>query len=148
MDMEQRGSFLTHGASQGWRRTLVGLGLLIGLLSPVGAETEQVVEVTIRNNAFITNQVPLQLNVPTLITVHNEDGIRHDFGSTMFQNSMTRVENDGVIPYGRGLDGVYLDGGSEASIRFTIERPGRFEFRCSIHPEMKGEILLMTAGSV
>lgn len=146
--MTHRGSFLKQGAGRGWRRALVALGFVTGLLSPAGAATEQVVEVTIRDNTFITNQAPLQLNVPTVIVVHNEDSVRHDFGSTLFQRSMTRVESEGVIPYGRGIDGVYLDGGTEASIRFTIERPGRFEFRCSIHPEMKGELLLLTAGSV
>jgi plastocyanin len=146
--MAHIGNLLTRRAGRSLRPIMIGLGLFVGLLTPVGAETEQVVEVTIKNNTFITKQVPLQLNVPTLIIVSNEDSIRHDFGSSMFQNSLTRVENEGVIPYGRGLDGVYLDGGSEASIRFTIERPGRFEFRCSIHPEMKGEMLLMTAGTV
>ena len=115
---------------------------------PAGAQTEQVVEVTIKDSTFLTKQVPLQLNVPTLILVRNTDDIRHDFGSTMFQRTMTRAEIGGVIPYGHGIEGVYLDSGKEASLRFTIERPGRFEFKCSIHPQMKGELLLLTAGTV
>ncbi len=129
-------------------RLLMVAGLLTGLLVPAGAQTEQVVEVTIKDSTFLTKQGPLQLNVPTLILVRNEDKIRHDFGSTMFQRTMTRAEIGGVIPYGRGIDGVYLDPGKEVSLRFTIERPGRFEFRCSIHPQMKGELLLLTAGTV
>ncbi len=131
-----------------WLRVLMVTGLLAGLLVPVGAQTEQVVEVTIKDFTFLTKQVPLQLNVPTLILVRNQDDIRHDFGSTMFQRTMTRAESGGVIPYGRGIEGVYLDGGKEASLRFIIERPGRFEFKCSIHPQMKGELLLLTAGTV
>lgn len=129
-------------------RLLVAAGLLGSLLVPAGAQTEQVVEVTIKDSTFLTKQAPLQLNVPTLILVRNTDDVRHDFGSTMFQRTMTRAEIDGVIPYGHGIEGVYLDPGKEASLRFTIERPGRFEFRCSIHPQMKGELLLLTAGTV
>ncbi len=129
-------------------RLLMVAGLLGGLFVPAGAQTEQVVEVTIKDSTFLTKQVPLQLNVPTLILVRNTDDIRHDFGSTMFQRTMTRAEIGGVIPYGHGIEGVYLDPGKEASLRFTIERPGRFEFRCSIHPQMKGELLLLTAGTV
>lgn len=129
-------------------RLLMVAGLVGGLLVPAGAQTEQVVEVTIKDSTFLTKQAPLQLNVPTLILVRNTDDIRHDFGSTMFQRTMTRAEIGGVIPYGHGIEGVYLDPGKEASLRFTIERPGRFEFRCSIHPQMKGELLLLTAGTV
>lgn len=129
-------------------RLLTVAGLLTGLFVPTGAQTEQVVEVTIKDSTFLTKQMPLQLNVPTLILVRNEDEIRHDFGSSMFQRTMTRAESGGVIPYGRGIEGVYLDPGKEVSLRFTIERPGRFEFTCSIHPQMKGELLLLTVGTV
>jgi plastocyanin len=34
------------------------------------------------------------------------------------------------------------------AIRFTIENPGRYEFRCSIHPKMRGELLLLNVGAV
>jgi uncharacterized cupredoxin-like copper-binding protein len=136
---------MTHRATV--RGLTLGL-MLLGLLVPVGAQTEQVVDVTIKNSKFLTKQMPLQLNVPTLILVRNQDEIRHDFGSSLFQRTMTRAESGGVIPYGHGIEGVYLDAGKEASLRFTIERPGRFEFRCSIHPQMKGELLLLTAGTV
>lgn len=129
-------------------RLLTVVGLLTGLFVPAGAQTEQVVEVTIKDSTFLTKQMPLQLDVPTLILVRNEDEIRHDFGSSMFQRTMTRAESGGVIPYGRGIEGVYLDPGKEVSLRFTIERPGRFEFTCSIHPQMKGELLLLTVGTV
>ncbi len=120
-----------------------------GVLAPgAGGQTEQTVEITIHNYTFVTKQAPLQLNVPTVISIKNEDQVRHDFGSLVFQRTMTRVEHDGVIGYGRGVDGVFLDPGREATIRFTIERPGRYEFRCSIHPDMKGELLLLSAGAV
>ncbi len=105
-------------------------------------------EVTIKDFIFITKQVPLQLSAPTLIAIRNEDAVRHDFGSQVFQNSLTRVESGGVISYGRGIGGLFLDPGREAAVRFTIERPGKYEFKCSIHPNMRGELLLLSVGAV
>jgi plastocyanin len=41
-----------------------------------------------------------------------------------------------------------VDPKREAVIRFNMERPGRHEFRCSIHPNMKGELLLLSVEAV
>ena len=66
----------------------------------------------------------------------------------MFEGIPTKVETDGVSSYGKGIGGVFLDAKRRAVIRFTMDRPGRHEFRCSIHPNMKGELLLMTVEAV
>ncbi|HSA61482.1 MAG TPA: cupredoxin domain-containing protein [Nitrospiraceae bacterium] len=121
----------------GWNQT--------GLLS---AQSEQVVEVTIKDFKFVTKQGTLRLGFPTVITVRNEDAERHDFGSTMFDGLPTQVEKDGVIVYGRGVGGVFLDPKRDAVLRFNMSRPGRHEFRCSIHPNMSGELLLLSAEAV
>ena len=60
----------------------------------------------------------------------------------------TKIEKDGVIVYGRGLGGVYLDPKRDTVIRFDMSRPGRYEFRCSIHPNMAGELLVLSAEAV
>ncbi|MFQ5993035.1 MAG: cupredoxin domain-containing protein [Nitrospiraceae bacterium] len=134
------------------RQSAFWLALIAGLvcLSLVhsDAQPEQTVEVTIRNSSFIANQAPLQLMVPTRITIRNEDQIRHNFSSRVLERGPTRVEHDGVTSYGRGIEGVFLDSNKEVNIRFTIETPGRYEFRCSIHPGMKGEILLLSVSAV
>jgi plastocyanin len=130
-------------------RSRAGVFALALTLAPqAGGQTEQIVEVTIRDFTFMTKQVPLMLNIPTLVTVKNEDNVRHDFGSALFQRTLTKVESNGVVPYGRGIEGVYLDPHRNVAIRFTIENPGRYEFRCSIHPTMKGELLLLNVGAV
>ena len=49
------------------------------LIVPTALSTS--VEVTTRNSSFIANQTPLQLMVPTRITIRNEDPIRHNFSS-------------------------------------------------------------------
>jgi plastocyanin len=117
-------------------------------ISPVQSQPEQTVEVVIKDSMFVTKQAVLRLGLPTTITVRNEDSQRHDFGSTMFEGTPTKIEKDGVSVYGRGLNGVMLDAKRDAVIRFTMERPGRYTFRCSIHPEMKGELLLLSAEAV
>jgi hypothetical protein len=66
----------------------------------------------------------------------------------MFEGIQTRVESEGIVSYGRGIGGLFVDGKKAALIRFTMERPGRHEFRCSIHPNMKGELLLLNVEAV
>ena len=130
--------------------------LMFGLTLAVGwnqggfifSQSEQVVEVTIKDYRFVTKQGTLRLGFPTVIKVRNEDAERHDFGSTMFEGLPTQVEKDGVIVYGSGVGGVFLDPKRDAALRFNMSRPGRHEFRCSIHPTMSGELLLLSTEAV
>jgi hypothetical protein len=123
--------------------------LVIGLCTQSTAQSEQRIDVAIQDYAFVlTKQIPLRLGVPTVIAIRNIDRERHDFGSAMFDGVSTKVESGGVISYGRGIGGVFLDSKRDAVIRFTLERPGRYEFRCSIHPTMKGELLLLNVEAV
>lgn len=112
------------------------------------AQSEQVVDVTIKDFRFLTKQSPLRLGLPTVINIRNDDAERHDFSSTLFEGIPTQVENNGVIVHGRGLGGVYLDPKQGATIRFDMTKPGRHVFRCSIHPKMSGELLLLSAEAV
>ena len=123
--------------AMGWERGNLGY-----------AQSEQVVEVTIKDYKFVTKQGPLRLGVPTVIKVRNEDAERHDFGSIMFEGIPAQIEKDGVIVYGRGLGGVFLDPKREAILRFDMSRPGRHEFRCSIHSTMSGELLILSTEAV
>ncbi len=125
----------------------MGFFLLAGV-SLSSAQFLQEVHVTIEGYTFRTTQTPLQLNTETIIHIKNMDNVRHDFGSHMFLNTLTHVESNGVVTYGKGLEGVYIDPGQEASIRLILDHPGRFQFQCSIHKDMKGEILLLTVDAV
>ena len=121
--------------------------LCLGGFPSVLAQSEQQIIVTIRNYTFETTQMPLQLHLPTVIHLRNTDDVRHDFSSEVFDGSHTRVEALNAISYGRGIRGVYIEPRGDIAIRFTIEKPGRYQFKCSIHEGMEGEILLMSAGS-
>lgn len=140
-----------EGSRVQWHR----LGMVVSMAflawmygATLQAQPEQVVEVTIKDYRFVTKQSTLRLGFPTVITVRNEDAVRHDFGSTMFEGIPTQIEKDGVIAYGRGVGGVFLDPKQDATIRFDMTRPGRQVFRCSIHPTMSGELLLLSAEAV
>jgi plastocyanin len=141
--MVKRGGKIWGG---GW----LGLAdcFVMALCSQGGAQAEQRIEVTIKDSAFITKQIPLRLGVATVIAITNQDQERHDFGSAMFDGIQTRVESDGIVSYGKGIGGLFVDGKKSAVIRFTMEWPGRHEFRCSIHPNMKGELLLLNVEAV
>ncbi|HWF60438.1 MAG TPA: hypothetical protein VN666_09030 [Nitrospira sp.] len=132
-----------------WMRALVlGGCLAIGLAAQTDAQTEQRIDVRIHDFTFIATQAPLVLNVPAVITIRNEDSERHNFESPLFQGILTEVEAGGVTAYGRGVGGVFVDSKANAVIRFTVKRPGRYEFKCSIHPNMKGELLLLNIQGV
>jgi plastocyanin len=134
-----------------WTLTLglvAGAAVSLWVTVPVHSQSEQAVEVVIKNSTFVTKQTVLRLGSPTTITIRNEDSQRHDFGSTMFEGIPTKIERDGVSVYGRGLGGVMLDPKRDAVIRFNMERPGRHTFRCSIHPDMQGELLLLSVEAV
>lgn len=133
----------------GWVLVLAITGGFWGQMEGPGlSQTEQVVEVTIKDFKFVAKQGVLRLGFPTVIKVKNEDAERHDFGSTMFEGLPTQVEKDGVTVHGRGVGGVFLDPKRDATIRFNMTRPDRYEFRCSIHPNMTGELLLLSAEAV
>jgi plastocyanin len=140
---------------QTWVPCLI-LGLIFGLPGAMEtngeaaamAQSEQVVEVTIKDYKFVTKQGPLRLGLPTVIKVRNEDAERHDFGSTMFEGLSVKIEKDGVVVYGRGLGGMFLDPKRDATVRFDLTRPGRHAFRCSIHPTMSGELLILSTEAV
>ena len=123
--------------------------MVVGLFAQTGAQSEQRIDVTIQDYAFVlTKQIPLRLGVSTVISIRNVDRERHDFGSSMFSGISTKVESGGITSYGRGIEGVFLDPKRDVMIRFTLDRPGRYEFRCSIHPNMKGELLLLNVEAV
>lgn len=106
---------------------LMGFFLLDGL-SPSSAQFQQEVNVRIEGYTFFTIQMPLPLHTETLITIKNLDEVRHDFRSDMFMNTMAKVESNGAVAYGKGVEGVYINPGKETSIRLTLTIPADSSF--------------------
>ncbi len=115
---------------------------------PVGAQAEQRIDITIKDLSYHVERIPVQLHVPTVITVRNEDSVRHNFHSATFHGMLVEIEHEGVMVYGKGLEGMFLDPARTSTIRFTPETSGKFKFQCSIHKELKGELLLLSVGEV
>jgi len=139
---------ILHNWSKHFSTCLVVGALFAVAFAPANGQTEQKVEVTIKDSKFVSTGTTLMPGVPVMVTIVNKDNIRHDFSSPVLQGHPTQVEGNGVITHGQGIEGAYIESGKDAIIRFTTERPGRFEFRCTIHPTMKGELLLMNIGAV
>ena len=105
---------------------------------------EQRVEIIIRNFEFLlTQHGGLQFGVPTVLILHNQDIIRHGFTSPMLQGLLVHLEGEGITAYGKGMEGFYVDAGKTLVIRFTTDREGRYEFRCDLHPQMRGRSLFL-----
>ena len=135
-----------------WDRLSLGsvvvMCVAVGLFAQVNAQPEQYVNVRIQDFEFRSTQMPLQLNAQTVIHIVNEDNVRHDFGSSIFSDTLTEVESGGVVTYGNDIRGAFIEPDHDVKFRFVMSRPGRYQFQCSIHPDMKGEILLLSVGAV
>jgi hypothetical protein len=87
--------------------------------------------------------MPIRRGLPTVIVLRNEDILRHGFTSPMLFGLLVHAEGERIASYGKGVEGFYVDPVKTLVIRFTTERPGTYTFRCDLHPQMKGEFLLL-----
>lgn len=126
---------------------LVLVGLLIAAMTvpaPAQVTRDQQIELKIRDYKFVkTNVGPLSPGFPAEIVLTNEDNVRHGFTSPFFLGLHVEGEGEGVVTYGKGVDGFYLDPGKTLTIRFIMPQPGRVTFRCDIHKDMSGEMYLL-----
>jgi uncharacterized cupredoxin-like copper-binding protein len=123
---------------------LTPLMVLDGWLFNHAHAIEVEIELTIRDSRYTkTKWAPPQEGASVVLTIKNEDDIRHGFTSPLFHNLLVRTLSDGVQIYGKGIEGLYLDPGATIQLRFQVDRPGDYEFKCDLHPSMKGELLLL-----
>jgi hypothetical protein len=105
---------------------------------------EQRIEILIRDSKFVLpQQRGLVFGLPTVVIVRNQDIIPHGFTSPMLSSMQVTGEGKGITAYGKGIEGFHVNPGKTLVIRFTSERQERYEFRCDLHPKMKGEIFLL-----
>jgi hypothetical protein len=142
--------------SSRFSQALVALaGLALFQAGPVAATystdvaQEQRIEIVIRESTFLlTKPAPIRFGLPTVIVLRNEDIIRHGFTSPMLFGLLVHAEGEGIASYGKGVEGFYVDPGKTLVIRFTTNRPGSYSFRCDLHPQMKGEFLMLEVPAV
>lgn len=117
----------------------------IGIGNPGSAQAIEVeIKLTIRNSQYVlTKWVPPSKGAMVVLTIKNEDNQRHGFQSEFFFNHLVRTDSMGIQVYGKGIEGLYIDPGKTVRLRFQVDRPGDYPFKCDIHPSMKGELLLL-----
>lgn len=126
----------------------VAVGASLIAFGVAGAQDgRRTVEVTIKDFAFKVQAGTLQLHEPVRILLHNADEVQHGFTSEALDGLDVRVESDGVVTYGRGIKGLYVDPGMDVELLFTPNKSGALNFRCDLHPRMKGELVVLTVGS-
>ena len=117
------------------------LALQLNRTSFAQPSADQRVEIVIRDNAFeVMRPAPIRPGLATVIILRNQDIVRHGFTSQMLMGMLVHGEGEGVAAYGKGVEGFYIDPGKTLVLRFTNDRPGKYAFRCDLHPNMKGEL--------
>lgn len=112
--------------------------------SPAETLPEQRIEIIMKDYDFhLVKPALIQPALPTVIIIRNQDIVRHGFYSAMLQGILVQGEGEGVAAYGKGVEGFYVDPGKTLVIRFNNQRPGKYSFRCDLHPSMKGEAYVM-----
>jgi len=120
-------------------------GLGTDVQSPAQAmPSEQRIEIVIRDYNFeLVKPTPIQPGLPTVIILRNQDIVRHGFYTSMLTGILVQGEGEGVAAYGKGVEGFYVDAGKTLVIKFSNQKPGKYSFRCDLHPQMKGEAYVM-----
>lgn len=120
---------------------------LIGFGMVNAQDGRRTVEVTIQDFTFKVQVGTLQLHEPVRIVLTNTDSVQHGFTSEALDGMDVRVETEGVVTYGRGIKGLYIDPGNQVELLFTPTKSGALTFRCDLHPKMKGELVVLSVGA-
>jgi hypothetical protein len=121
--------------------SLVGFGVVNA------QDGRRTVEVTIQDFTFKVQAGTLQLHEPLRVVLTNDDVVQHGFTSEALDGIDVRIESEGVVTYGRGIKGLYVDPGTQAELLFTPTKSGTLTFRCDLHPKMKGELVVLSVGA-
>ena len=117
--------------------------------NPAQTLPEQRIEIVIRDYDFqVVKPASFQSALPSVMIIRNQDIVRHGLTSSMLIGLLVRGEGEGVAVYGKGVEGFYVDPGKTLVIRFNNQRPGKYAFRCDLHPNMKGELYVMDVPAV
>ena len=89
----------------------------------------------------------------TAIVLRNEDTETHGFSSPLFKDVVIRTEGDAIEVKKNGIRSYHVPAGKTATLYFTqvsrvdpstgIRETKQYPFRCDIHPNMKGEFLVV-----
>ncbi|HEY4485262.1 MAG TPA: hypothetical protein VI702_02910 [Nitrospiria bacterium] len=104
--------------------------------------------IVIRNSVFEFQGGAIRPDAQATIILQNMDTLRHGFSSPVLDRLEAEVEGPGGDVYGKGIRGIHIQPGETYYIRFTPTQPGKFSFRCDLHPKMRGELIMLSIGAV
>ncbi len=117
-------SFLTVGA-------LWGIGNLLNPAPDEELPVEDVLLIAQRSTFNGTNpDIQVTVNVPTKLVVRNDDAVTHDL-------RVDPPDNGGIT----AINTAPLRGGQDFLTAIVTRDPGRYEYYCFYHPEMRGRII-------
>jgi len=89
----------------------------------------------------------------TVIVLRNQDTETHGFSSPLFKDLVIRTEGDAKEVKKNGIRSYHVPAGKTATLYFSkasrvdpstgIRETTQYSFRCDIHPDMKGEFLVV-----
>lgn len=93
-------------------------------------------------------KAPSMPGVLTQLVIRNEDSVTHGFTSTLFKEVPVTLSGQGSEVQGKHFKSFHLEPGKTMTLSFTKPPTEDFDtmhyvFWCDIHPEVKGELLLV-----
>jgi hypothetical protein len=117
-------SFLTVGA-------LWGIGNLLKPGPEGQLPVKDILLIAQRSTFNATNpDIYVTLNVPVKLVVQNDDAVTHDL-------KVDAPLNDGITP----INTAPLRGGQHFLTAIVVSKQGAYEYYCSYHPQMRGQII-------
>ena len=110
---------------------LWAIGNLLNPQSDVDIPVEDILLIAQRSTFNDTNpNVYVTVNIPTKLVVRNGDAVTHDL-------KVDASSNDGITP----INTAPLRGGQDFLTAIVASKPGIYEYYCSYHTQMRGNII-------
>jgi plastocyanin len=98
--------------------------------SVADATTSGAVTIVARDNKYDKTTVKVAVNQEVAVTLTNK-------GSALHNWHLLGIKN----PDGSDVKTDLIGSGETQTIRFTVDKPGTYEIKCDIHPEMTGKLM-------
>jgi hypothetical protein len=121
-----------------------GLGTIVRAEEP-----SKKIEIVAKDKEWKVSGYTLK-DAPTEIVVRNEDTVMHGFNSSLFKDVKVKVEGDGQLAKEAGPNVYHVAPGKTMILRFnkpstgTDEGSATYAFWCDLHPQMKGEMFVLS----